>query len=241
MKEQLIMNDWTFYPGIPNRFSTPEKIPVDLPHDMMVGLPQTEQASAASGFYPGCAGTYEKVLDIPREWAEGKVYVQFDGVYMNATVSLNGSQLAFHPYGYTPFLVDITRRVRFGARNRLEVVADSTEMANCRWYPGAGIYRAVKLLHGPLVRIGHRGIFLRTESITKEGAVVLGEVCVENDRHLPFHGHVSLLLSGPGSSQVQARTSVWAEPQGNATARFRFVVPNAQLWDADSPFIHSNS
>lgn len=234
MKEQLIMHDWMFYPGIPDRFSQPEKIPVNLPHDMMVGLPQTEKANAASGFYPGCAGTYEKYLDIPREWEGEKVYVQFDGVYMHATVSLGGSQLAFHPYGYTPFLVDITRRVRFGERNRLEVVADSTEVPNCRWYTGAGIYRAVKLIHGPLVRIGYRGIFLKTESITPEGAVVSGEVRVVNDRHLPFHGHVSLVLTAPDGTQTQARTSVWVEPGEEAPARFRFVVPDAQVWDVDS-------
>lgn len=239
MKEQLIMNDWTFYPGIPDRFSKPQKVRVDLPHDMMVGLSQTRQANAASGFYPGCAGTYEKELDIPGEWEGEKVYVEFDGVYMHATVSLNGSQMALHPYGYTPFLVDVTRRVRFGERNRLEVVADSTEAPNCRWYSGAGIYRSVKLLHGPLARIKHWGIFLWTESITQEGAVVSGEVRVVNDRHLPFHGHVSLALSTQNGAKVQARTSIWVEPHEEAPARFRFVAPDAQLWDVDTPVLYT--
>ena len=112
-------------------------------------MPQTPEATAASGFYPGCAGVYEKLLDIPAEWAGQRVLAVFDGVYMQAAVSLNGSQLALHPYGYSPFVVDLTRRVRFGERNRLEVVADATAAPNCRWYPGAGIYREVKLVHGP--------------------------------------------------------------------------------------------
>lgn len=239
MQEQLIMTGWEFSPGIPDRFSQPKKVCLDLPHDMMVGLDQTGDANAASGFYPGCAGTYEKYLDIPAEWAGEKVYVQFDGVYMHATVSLNGSQLAFHPYGYTPFLVDVTRRVRFGERNRLEVVADSTEVPNCRWYSGAGIYRDVKLLHGPLVRIQHRGIYLKTESITDEGAVVSGEVRVVNDMHVPFHGHVRLALTAEDGSETQAGTSVWVEPQEEAAAWFRFVVPDAKIWSVDNPALYT--
>lgn len=116
--------------------------------------------------FPGCAGTYEKTLDIPQEWEGEKVFVEFDGVYGNTTVSLNGSRLGFHPYGYTPFVVDLTRRVRFGEPNRLEVAVDNTQTPNCRWYSGAGLYREVKLLHGPLCRIQHRGIFIKQRAST---------------------------------------------------------------------------
>lgn len=239
MKEQLIMNDWQFYRGIPDRFITPEKVTLDLPHDMMVGLPQTKDANATSGFFPSCAGTYEKYLEIPKEWEGEKVYVQFDGVYMHATVSLNGSRLYFHPYGYTPFLVDITRRVRFGEKNRLEVVADNTEIPNCRWYSGAGIYRNVKLLHGPLVRIQHRGIYLKTEDITAESAVISAEVKVVNDTAAPFHGHVALTLTASNGAETNSLTSVWLEPQEEGVARFRFVVPNARIWEINSPELYN--
>lgn len=98
------------------------------------------------------------------------------GVYGNTTVSLNGSRLGFHPYGYTPFVVDLTRRVRFGEPNRLEVAVDNTQTPNCRWYSGAGLYREVKLLHGPLCRIQHRGIFIKTESIDGDTATISVEV-----------------------------------------------------------------
>ena len=138
------------------------------------------------GISPGCVGTYERLLDIPREWEGERVFLAFDGVYMHATVSLNGSRIDFHPYGYSPFCVEITRRVLFGRPNRLEVVADSSEAPNCRWYAGAGIYRDVKLLHGPLVRIQHRGIFLQTESIDGDTATVAAQVQVVNDTALPL-------------------------------------------------------
>lgn len=239
MEKQLIMKDWTFYRGLPDRFKSPEKTALDLPHDMQVGLPQSKDATPASGFYPGCAGVYEKYLDIPKEWEGQRVFVEFDGVYMHATVSLNGSRLAFHPYGYSPFLVDLTPRVRFGEKNRLEVVADNSEAPNCRWYSGAGIYRDVKLLHGGPARIQHRGVYLRTESIDGGTATLAAEVRVVNDGHLPFHGHVELVLTAPGGRETRSRASVWVEPREEAAARLRFVVEDAQLWDVDSPSLYT--
>ena len=232
MKEQLILDNWTFFPGRPSRFAAPEKIAVELPHDMQIGLPQTPEATSASGYFPGCVGTYERLLDIPQEWEGERVFLAFDGVYMHATVSLNGSRIDFHPYGYSPFCVEITRRVLFGRPNRLEVVADSSEAPNCRWYAGAGIYRDVKLLHGPLVRIQHRGIFLQTESIDGDTATVTAQVQVVNDTALPFHGHVDLTLAGPDGEETRARTSLWVEPGEEALARLRFVVerPRCGIW-----------
>lgn len=239
MQEQRIMAGWSFYRGVPDRFSTPERTVVDLPHDMQVGLPQSREANAASGFFPGCAGTYEKTLDIPQEWEGEKVFVEFDGVYGNTTVSLNGSRLGFHPYGYTPFVVDLTRRVRFGEPNRLEVAVDNTQAPNCRWYSGAGLYREVKLLHGPLCRIQHRGIFIKTESVDGDTATISVEVRVVNDGALPFHGHVDLTLTAPGGAAARGRTSVWVEPGETAPARLRLVVQSPQLWDVATPALYA--
>lgn len=139
-------------------------------------MPQTPEATAASGFYPGCAGVYEKLLDIPGEWEGQRVLAVFDGVYMQAAVSLNGSQLALHPYGYSPFVVDLTRRVRFGEQNRLEVVADATAAPTAAGIPAPAIYREVKLVHGPLVRLAYQGLSLTTESIDGDTATLTAAV-----------------------------------------------------------------
>lgn len=68
MKEQLILNNWAFFRGRPSPFFIPEKTPLELPHDMQIGLPQTQKATSSSGYFPGCVGTYERFLDIPKEW-----------------------------------------------------------------------------------------------------------------------------------------------------------------------------
>ena len=243
MKKELIMNEWSFYRGLPDRFAKPDKATLDLPHDMQIGLEQSKDADASSGFYPPCAGTYEKALSIPREWEGEKVFVEFDGVYGNTTVSLNGSRLYFHPYGYTPFLVDITRMARFGGPNRLEVAVDNTKTPNCRWYSGAGIYRDVHLLHGPLCRIQHRGIYLKTECINIEEslktATVLAEVGVINEGALPFCGHVDLTLTAPDGCKTRGRAAICLEAGEEAAARLRLVVQNPHVWDIESPALYS--
>ena len=239
MKSQLIMNDWTFALRPADRTASPEKRLVDLPHDMQIGLDQTPEATLDSGYYPGCAGTYEKFLDIPKEWEGEKVFAAFDGVYMQATVSLNGSRLDFHPYGYTPFVVDLTRRIRFGEKNRLEVAVDNSQTPNCRWYSGAGIYREVKLLHGPLCRIQHQGMYLVTESVDGDTATVAVQVRVVNEGALPFRGYVDVTLTSPDGVQTVGRTSVWVEPGEEIPARLRMVVENPKLWNVDTPALYT--
>ncbi len=240
MQLQSIMNNWSFCRGIPGYYPTSDKVQIDLPHDMQIGIAQSPEADGAAGHFPGCAGTYEKMVDIPAEWQGQRVYVSFDGVYGRTTVSVNGSRLYFHPYGYTPFLVDITRYVEFGAANRLEVAVDNTEVTNSRWYSGAGIFREVSLIHAPLVHIRHNGIELRTESIDWEAdlATVSATVYVTNGSGLPFHGYVDLSLMGPDRSLVTVRTSVWADAGETVPARIRFVVPHPDVWDQDHPALY---
>lgn len=100
---------------------------------------------SVNGFFVGGEGTYVKELDIP---AEPKHYIlDIDGAYMYARVSLGNFLLAKHPHGYTPFLVDLTPRVRFGETNKLTIRTDDCQQST-RWYTGAGIYRDVYLYEG---------------------------------------------------------------------------------------------
>ncbi|MCI9190777.1 MAG: hypothetical protein HFH84_14400 [Lachnospiraceae bacterium] len=87
-------------------------------------------------------GTYTKYFEVPEAWQGERVYLHFDGVMMNASVSVNGSLVKRHHYGYTPFSVDITEALYFGGANRVTVTANPSMQPNSRWYTGAGIYRS---------------------------------------------------------------------------------------------------
>jgi hypothetical protein len=81
---------------------------VTLPHDAQIKEKRSGTTSSGGhGYFPGGKYTYEKTFEASREWAGKTVLVEFEGVYKNATVSLNGQELCFHAYGYTNFFVEL--------------------------------------------------------------------------------------------------------------------------------------
>jgi len=125
---------------------------LDLPHDWSVedlpgkGTPFDPAAvsQVQGGYTVGGTGWYRKTFQMPESNRAKRVVIQFDGVYMNAEVWLNGKRVGAHPYGYTSFWFDLTGMVNFGGRNVLAVKVRN-EGENSRWYSGSGIYRHVWL------------------------------------------------------------------------------------------------
>ena len=119
--------------------------PVTLPHDAQICEKRSaETSNGGHGYFPGGVYTYERTFTAAAEWADKVVLVEFEGVYKNATVKLNGQALCFHPYGYTNFFVELTG-LNYGEANTLTVIADNAKLPNSRWYSGSGIYRPVWL------------------------------------------------------------------------------------------------
>lgn len=118
-----------------------------------------------TGWYEGYDYLYEKRFT-PDAALQGQTLVlEFEGVYHNAEVWLNGEKLAFNPYGYTDFKVDLTGKLDFDAENVLQVIARNADQPNSRWYSGAGIYRPVTLWVGPEAHLLLDGLRVRTVSI----------------------------------------------------------------------------
>jgi len=237
MKTCSLLYDWDFYRGIPDRFNKPVVEKVDLPHDFLISTPTDAQApaAAASGFYRGGVGTYQKLFMVPPEWEGERVCLRFDGIYHNATISINGSKVGFHPYGFTPFVVDITHRVMFGCNNRLEIVVNADAVPNCRWYTGAGIYRTVELMHGPMCRIAPWGMYLRTEAFVDEDALVIAQVEIKNDLPLPVQRHVLVKLTDKQGKSTQAKSFVYVPSGESVTVHMRILVKEAKRWSVEDP------
>ena len=139
-------------------------VPVTLPHDAALAEPRTETAPGGTntGWYEGYDYLYEKRFT-PDAALQGQTLVlEFEGVYHNAEVWLNGEKLAFNPYGYTDFKVDLTGKLDFDAENVLQVIARNADQPNSRWYSGAGIYRPVTLWVGPEAHLLLDGLRVRT-------------------------------------------------------------------------------
>ena len=120
---------------------------LDVPHDFSIEGPYGKDwpGGGRMGFLPGGIGWYKKVLEWDPSWEGKRLYLEFDGVFMNSTVWVNGVEAGFRPNGYLTFGYDITPYMKRG-RNIVSVRVDNSKQPAARWYTGSGIYRPVNLI-----------------------------------------------------------------------------------------------
>lgn len=226
------------YPSIPGM--SPKKRCVNLPHDFMIeGDVSRDSAGGADvGYYHGGTATYTKYIEASEDWMDKRVLVQFDGVFGETSVTLNGHIMGKHHYGYTPFTVDLTKRLKAGRKNRLSVTVSNDHEPNSRWYSGAGIYRHVNLLTAPKVHIAPDGIYAYTDHIIGQDAFVVVETTVENHTEEDRDVWVNLLFTAEGRQCAQGAIKVHVPAGENAVAHTQLLVENARIWDIEDPKLY---
>lgn len=216
---------------------------VDLPHDWSIEGTYSEEHSAGAlgAFLPTGVGWYRRVIDMDGGVPDGRrVAVEFDGVYMNSDVWINGVHLGHRPNGYVGFEYDLTPALRPG-RNVLAVRADHSRAPSARWYTGSGIYRHVWLTVTADVRVAHWGVHVMTPSVRDESADVLVRATVENtsrhDRDVTVWMEV---VEEDDQDRVrhsaQGRLSIPAE--GAAVAEKSMVVAEPNRWSPEHPRLY---
>ena len=159
---------------------------LDVPHDWAVELPFNPAGNAAHGkkdIDPKKGtniGWYRRAFDLPAVDSGKALWLEFDGVYRNAVVWLNGRCLGRHVSGYGSFMLDISKQANFGGRNTLVVRVDATRYEGW-YYEGAGIYRHVWLVKANSLHVAHWGTFVTTPEVTEKNAVVKVETTLAND------------------------------------------------------------
>ncbi|MBP3885666.1 MAG: hypothetical protein J6D54_12140, partial [Olsenella sp.] len=217
---------------------------VSVPHDAMLG--EGRDANAPSGgagaYFEGGVYRYEREIVAPEGWCDACVTLEFEGVYRNASVYLNGEKIAFNAYGYSGFYVCLDGALRYGEKNVLAVVADNSKVPNSRWYSGSGIYRPVRLVVRPLRRIDLDGIAVRTVSIDPTGAEA-AHVMVDVT-HNAGEGAAVLVDIVRDGAQVASAASGLGNTRPSASADERWVssvevaIPDARLWSAEAPNLY---
>ena len=135
---------------------------LDVPHDWAIegDFYVSNPSGASGGALPGGVGWYRKHFSINQESiTNNRFFLEFDGVYMNSTVYVNGQKAGFRPYGYSSFEYDITPYVHEGD-NVVAVRVDNSDQPNSRWYSGCGIYRHVWLTKTHPIHVRHWGVFV---------------------------------------------------------------------------------
>lgn len=215
---------------------------INVPHDWSISLPFNEQSLAAhgGGFLDGGVGWYRKTFSLPSDAAGQKLYVQFDGVYMDSTVWLNGQQVCARPYGYISFECDITAAAKLGANNILAVKVNNKQPSS-RWYSGSGIYRHVWLKTVHPVAVSYMGSFIKTPSVTASNASVEININVQNLSATNQTVTLQNVIFDSQGNQVEAgaieATAIGAN--SNKDLQQTLTVINPALWSPDSPTLYS--
>ncbi len=171
---------WQFTKGDPTNAQSPDFDDkswraLDVPHDWSIEGPydQANPTGGNGGFLPAGIGWYRRHFTTPASFKNKIATLQFDGIYMNATVYLNGKQIARQPYGYTSFTADLTPNLApEGQENILAVRVDNSVQPDSRWYTGSGIYRHVWLDVTDPVYIVPWGIYIATPKISADSAEI---------------------------------------------------------------------
>ena len=195
---------------------------VTLPHDAMLAEPRTALSAGGTntGWYEGYDYEYRRTLTVPENELADTHILEFEGVYHNAEVWLNGQKAAFRPYGYTNFYVDCAPYLHAG-ENELRVIARNADQPNSRWYSGAGIYRPVQLWKARGAHITLNGVKIRTLSL--DPAVV----------------EVRVKTTAPGTVRLTVDDLPAVQQESDGEAVFTLTLDNARLWTPETPNLYT--
>jgi len=214
---------------------------LDVPHDWSISLAfnQSSLATYEGGYLDGGTGWYRKTFNLPASSGQ-KVFVQFDGVYMDSTVYLNGTQVCARPYGYASFECDLTAGAKAGASNVVAVKVNN-QLPSSRWYSGSGIYRHTWLKTVNPVHVAYTGTQVTTPTVSATSATVNIAVTIQNDGTTDQSVTVASSIRDDSGAEVgkgsSAATAVAAGKSANVT--HTATVSNPKLWSPSSPTLYS--
>ena len=215
---------------------------VDLPHDWSIEGPVDQNApSSGSGAYlPTGVGWYRKKFRVPAEDRDRVAVLEFDGVYQNSEVWINGQYLGLRPYGFVPFAYELTPYLKFNAENVVAVKVDNSRQTNCRWYSGSGITRHTWLLKTNPLRVAYWGTFVTAPHVSRTSATVEVKTRVANDRKTNAQCTLTTeLLDKDGKVVGTQEASQAVSAQGEYEFVQQIAVDKPNLWSTANPYLYT--
>jgi beta-galactosidase len=215
---------------------------LDVPHDWSIALAfsQSSASGPGGGYLDGGVGWYRKSFSLPAASSGQRVLVQFDGVYMDSTVWMNGTQVCARPYGYVSFECDFTSAAKFGASNVVAVRVNN-QLPSSRWYSGSGIYRHVWLKTVNPLRIAYTGTRVTTPQISTSSASVDLTVTIQNDASSSQSLTVASTISDPSGAVVAQNTAPAVSVAAGKTSDVAqtMTVTSPKIWSLSSAALYS--
>ncbi len=213
---------------------------LNLPHDWSIEgeYNKDEPTGGSGGYLPTGIGWYRRHFQVDKNDLNKHIWIEFDGVYMNSDVWLNGHHLGKYPYGYSSFYYELTPHL-VASENIIAVKVDNLNQPNTRWYTGSGIYRHVWLVKTDPLHIAHWGIYAVTPSVSTESATIDIKINIENkDRSLRKGKLKNILYNNEGKEvgQTEINFSVEAEKSSEISQQLKVTSPD--LWSLEKPYLY---
>lgn len=243
---QLFDYDWNFLLGDPAGAEAPDYDAagwrtLDLPHDWSIegAIDPKSPMGGSGGFFPAGVGWYRRKFAAPSTWSGRRVSIEFEGIYMNATVYINGRELGMHPYGYTTFFHDVTPHLKFGGGgNVLAIRVDQSKQRNSRWYSGSGIYRHVWLHVTNAVHVAPWGTHIATPEVSADRARVAVTTRIANESGKAADVEVQTVLYNASGAVVGRSASRAGATSDSIEVEQEISVARPALWSPESPNLY---
>ena len=199
----------------------------------------TSPSGSGGGYINAGTGWYRKEFRLPGNVQSKRVFIEFDGVYMNSDVWINGVHLGNRPYGYSSFQYELTPHLKFGGERNVLAVRARVQQPCSRWYSGAGIYRHVRLTVTDPVHITHWGTYVTTPEVTENEATVRIETEIQNQSGSAQQVMLETAVVDDTGTKVTSSSSTQTVKADSTCVFEQFLkVPKPHLWSLENPRLY---
>jgi beta-galactosidase len=215
---------------------------LSLPHDWSIEgeFAKENPSTTQGGALPTGIGWYRKKFVLPASAKNKNVRIEFDGVYRNSEVWINGNYLGKRPYGYSSFNYDLSKYIKPSpAKNVIAVKVDNSQQPSSRWYSGSGIYRNVRLVATHKISIEQWGIFITTPEVNKESGVVEISTSIRTDfTSDQFISIVQAVYDNKGIVVGKIKPYGFKLYSGGSTLVQKLKINKPALWSVEKPVLY---
>jgi beta-galactosidase len=213
---------------------------LDLPHDWSIEgkFDKKNPATEGGGALPGGIGWYRKQFTVPTVSKGKYVVVDFDGVYRNSEVWINGHYLGKRPNGYISFRYVLSPYLNYGGQNTIAVRVDNSRQPNSRWYSGSGIYRDVKLLTLNQTHVAQWGTYVTTPEVSAAKALVKVQTELQSPSGKAVKGMLNIQILD-ADNRVVASNAQPVSLNGKAVVTKTIELQNPKVWSTSAPYLYT--
>lgn len=215
---------------------------LNIPHDWSIEgtFSKDNPAGPGGGALPGGIGWYRKTFQMPVSQKGNLVFIDFDGVYRNSEVWINGQYLGKRPYGYSSFRYELTPFLKYGKdKNIVAVKVDNSQQPNSRWYAGSGIYRNVWLVTTKNIYVDHWGTYCTTSEVTDQNADVAIRTTLRNASKKNQPITITTMIVGTNGKRVASNEHKITIAKNSTEVLEQILsIKNPTLWSTDAPYLY---